>query len=318
MSVITRLFFATDIHGSTRCFKKFLNAGKFYNADVIILGGDVTGKALIPIVMEKRNRGRAFDHGQEIHLASKEEVQAFEAKAADAGSYTYGCDPDEFHELCESSAKRELLFSRLIRTRIEKWVALADARLVGTEIRAFFNAGNDDIFDIDSIIDSSRTLLRPEGRVVEIDAYCTMISTGFANLTPFKCPRDVPEENLEQKITDMVSNVPDLRLCIFNLHCPPYQSQLDNAPKLDEELQPSMSAFGVDHAPAGSKAVRAAIERYQPLLGLHGHIHESRAAVRIGRTLCINPGSEYHEGVLRGALVELERGRLLNHTLTSG
>ena len=44
---------------------------------------------------------------------------------------------------------------------------------------------------------------------------------------------------------------------------------------------------------AGSTAVRASIEKHQPLVGLHGHIHESKGFVTLGRTLCLNPGSEY-------------------------
>ena len=39
---MTKLFFATDVHGSEICWKKFISAGKFYEADVIILGGDIT------------------------------------------------------------------------------------------------------------------------------------------------------------------------------------------------------------------------------------------------------------------------------------
>jgi len=318
MSATTRLFFATDIHASTRCFKKFLNAGQFYDASVLIVGGDVTGKSLIPIVREGGGRVLAYNQGGKVRLRSEDEARAFENKAADAGVYTYRCTEEQLRELSSDAASREMLFTRLICDRMTEWVDLADRRLAGSGIRAFFNTGNDDIFDIDAIIDDSEALVRPEGDVVEIDSLCTMISSGYANITPFKCPRDVPEEVLGEKISSMVENVRDVKRCIFNLHCPPYQSQLDNAPKLDEELQPHMSAFGIEHCPVGSTTVRAAIERHQPLLGLHGHIHESRAAVRIGRTLCINPGSEYHEGVLRGALVELHRGKLLNYTLTSG
>jgi hypothetical protein len=68
----------------------------------------------------------------------------------------------------------------------------------------------------------------------------------------------------------------------------------------------------------GSKAVRAAIEKYQPLVGLHGHIHESRSAQKIGRTTCINPGSEYGEGILRGCLVTFAEGVIEGFQMTSG
>jgi Icc-related predicted phosphoesterase len=70
--------------------------------------------------------------------------------------------------------------------------------------------------------------------------------------------------------------------------------------------------------PVGSTAVRAAIEEHQPLLSLHGHIHESGGAVRIGRTLAINAGSEYGEGVLRGVLVTVGGGKVLRYQATTG
>ncbi len=64
--------------------------------------------------------------------------------------------------------------------------------------------------------------------------------------------------------------------------------------------------------------MRAAIEKYKPLLGLHGHVHESKGFVNIGSTLCINPGSEYGEGILRGVIVELGDGKVKNYLLTQG
>jgi Icc-related predicted phosphoesterase len=67
----------------------------------------------------------------------------------------------------------------------------------------------------------------------------------------------------------------------------------------------------------GSKAVRRAIETYQPILSLHGHIHESRGVATIGRTVCINPGSEYPDGVLRGAIVDFDRDGVKSYVLTS-
>src|SRR6266568_2674048 len=73
----TTIFFATDIHGSERCFIKFINAAKFYQADVLILGGDITGKAMVPIVRQANGasiRYRATFLGQTPVLESEEAV----------------------------------------------------------------------------------------------------------------------------------------------------------------------------------------------------------------------------------------------------
>jgi len=314
----TRIFFATDIHASNRCFKKFLNAAKHYEADVLVLGGDVTGKAFVPVVMKTAGSGTAVDNGKELELETATEISRFEERASDAGSYVFRCCPEEYRRLLVDGAARDELFNKLIEERIRAWVSLADERLHDRGIRVFFNAGNDDHFSIDPLIDASTTMVRPEDRCVEVDDYCTMISTGFANVTPFHCPRDVLETELTRKIENMVSDVADLGRCIFNFHCPPFQSNLDNAPKLDGDLRPQMTGLGIEFAPVGSTAVRTAIERHQPLLGLHGHIHESKGIAYIGRTLCLNPGSEYHEGILRGALIQLQRGAVQHYMLTSG
>lgn len=314
----TTLFFATDIHGSTRCFKKFLNASKHYSADVLVLGGDVTGKAVIPIVLSSANRAVAYDTGDAVQLSGEAEITNFEERVANAGAYTLRCTPEEYRQLDALEARREQVFAELVEQRVREWVTLADERLHGSDVRVFFNTGNDDFFAVDPLIDASKSMVRPEGRCIEIDDCCTMVSTGFANETPFGCPRDVPEDELTTKIETMMQLVPDPTRCIFNFHCPPYGTQLDNAPKLDSSLRPQMNGFGIEYAHVGSTAVRSAIQRYQPLLGLHGHIHESKGAARIGKTLCLNPGSEYHEGVLRGALVRLRRGYVENYLLTSG
>ena len=111
-------------------------------------------------------------------------------------------------------------------------------------------------------------------------------------------------------IEAMATGLRDSKNSIFNLHCPPYDSTLDQAPQLDETLRPTVTMGDLLKIPVGSTAVRAAIERYQPLVGLHGHIHESPGHIKIGRTMCVNPGSEYQSGILRGYIIDLEKDKL--------
>jgi len=101
----------------------------------------------------------------------------------------------------------------------------------------------------------------------------------------------------------VAASVPDLSRAIFNFHAPPYGTGLDEAPALDATLRPTHG--GAVMKPVGSTAVRAAIEKYQPLLSVHGHIHESKGVARLGRSLAVNPGSSYSDGVLQAALLEL-------------
>ena len=314
----TRIFFATDLHGSDVCFKKFLNAGKVYKANVIIAGGDITGKMMIPIVQRSDGSYRAFYLGSEKIMRSEAELEVFEKMIRSGGIYPYHTDANEMEELKADPAKVEQLFSKLMLERVREWIRLADERLRGTGIKCFIQPGNDDIYAIDQVFAESATVINPEGTIQQIDERHEMISTGHTNLTPWQCPRDISEQELQERIEKMAKQVGDMGNCVFNMHCPPYDTPLDLAPEIDENFTPKVEGGAPKLIPVGSKAVRESIERYQPLLGLHGHIHESKASVKIGRTLCLNPGSEYGEGILRGVIVDLPEKGAPKHIFLSG
>jgi hypothetical protein len=180
------------------------------------------------------------------------------------------------------------------------------------------NAGNDDPAPIDAVLLASEWVQFLEGRVVTLPDGTEVASCGYANRTPWDCPRDVEEDELTRRLEAVISLLGEPGKAVFNFHCPPYDTGIDSGPKLDEEFRMTSGAGGAEMHPVGSTACRAAIERYQPLLGLHGHLHESRGVHKLGRTICLNPGSEYNEGILRGALVELRRGKLRSHQFTAG
>jgi len=224
----------------------------------------------------------------------------------------------EFQETRASEVKVNELFSRLMIETVERWIRLAEERLGNSGVKCFITPGNDDQLVIDSVLRKSNSVFNPEGTVACLDDTHEMISTGYSNITPWKCPRDISEEELATKIESMIYQVKVVDSCVFNFHCPPFDSGLDTAPQIDDSLRPVMKGGTQMTIPAGSTAVRDAIEKSQPLLGLHGHIHESRAVAKLGRTHCFNPGSEYTEGILRGVLVDLDRKGLKRHIFTSG
>jgi Icc-related predicted phosphoesterase len=313
----SRIYFITDVHGSDRCFRKFLNAAKFYEAEVLILGGDITGKMITPII-EEDGGFRCNYQGVEIMLKSKEEVEAFRKKAADGGSYTQVVSPAEYKELEANPAKVTELFTRLMVERLREWVSLAEERLGKTSVRCFISPGNDDILDLDPILSDSQYVVNPEGRVVTIDGEHEMITLGYTNHTPWNSPREVDEDDLARRISAMADKVGNMKSAIFNVHVPPIDTPIDSAPRVDKTLKVVVKAGHVEMISAGSSASREAILKYQPMLGLHGHIHESRGIVKLGRTLCANPGSEYGEGILRGFLADLDGDKVKSYLLTSG
>lgn len=319
----TRVFFATDVHGSERTFRKFINAGKFYEADVLIMGGDILGKMAIPIIREGDGRFRATLQGRTEILEGEAALQALQDRLGTLGYYSRVMSDDEFRHTQADPQKVEKLFRELARRRLEEWVELAETRLAGSGIRCFVTGGNDDYPEVLEALyaDGRKSIFGCEGKIASLDGEHTMISMGYSTPTPWRTPREVSDEELGKMIEAMVGQVSDVARCVFNFHDPPVDSTLDTCPMLDWNTDPpaqivrggQVVLFG-----AGSRTVRQAIETHQPALGLHGHIHESPGAVRIGRTLCLNPGSEYGEGVLRGALLTLAGGEVTGFQLTSG
>ena len=319
----TSLFFATDLHGSERTFRKFINAGKFYNVNVLVMGGDIEGKLMIPIIKESNGHYRATLQGRVEHLATEEELKALMGRMDTLGFYYKVMEEDEFLSLQSDPQSVSALFNELAKQKLVNWVSLAEERLNGTGIKCFVTGGNDDEWEVLSALkqEGAKSFFGCENEIVNVDDDHTMISVGISTPTPWKTPREVTEDELGKMIEEMAMKVPNMQKAIFNFHDPPKDSTLDTCPMLDWTKDPpeqisqggQVVLFG-----AGSEAVRNAIEKYKPMLGLHGHIHESQSVAKLGRTTCINPGSEYAEGVLRGCIVNFVDGEVQGYQMTSG
>jgi len=313
---VTKLFFATDIHGSDICWSKFLNAGKFYGADVLILGGDMTGKAVVPVIHQGGNTYKTILLEQEFITTNDEELKDIVKRIRSRGYYPYMTTPDEMSELEKSPDRVSQIFKQEVLKVVQQWMDLADKKLDGTDLKVYCSPGNDDMEEVDEIIRCSQRVLLVEGQVIPLDSYHEMIASGWSNRTPWDTHREEDEDQLKVRYEAMISRLKDPRNAVFNIHVPPYKSSLDEAPELDKDLRPKMAGQALKAV--GSTALRKAIEETQPLLGLHGHIHEGRGATRIGKTLCINPGSMYEQGTLLGAIVKLGKNKIENYVLTTG
>jgi len=317
----TAILFATDVHGSEPTFKKFINAGKMYGAHALVLGGDITGKMVVPIIEQQDGTYRSYFLGQEQKSKSKEDLVYLEKRILTTGFYSLHTDPKGYEELEASEDKRKKLFDELMRKRLEYWMQLAEERLKGTECICYVTGGNDDEQDVVELIKDTEHVRNPDGKVIHIDEIHEMASLGWGNPTPWKTPRECDDEELARKVEEMISKINDIQNAIFNFHIPPLDSELDTAPKLDTSSYPPKPVVVGGQTVmygAGSKAIKESIEKHQPLLGLHGHIHESKGTVKIGRTLCMNPGSEYGEGILRAAMITIADKTVVNYQFVSG
>jgi Icc-related predicted phosphoesterase len=313
-----RLFYASDIHGSEKLWRKFLNAPSFYEVEVLIMGGDLTGKVMVPLIEERPGRWVARFLGREQKAKGEERAAELEKRIRLNGHYPIRVSPEEMERLEGDEAHRDEVFREVMRSELERWLALAHEKLDGTGVRCFVMAGNDDEWDIDPVLDASPAPVENVGeRVLRFDGV-QMLSSAFANPTPWDSPRELPEDELLAKLEGLAAELEPGVPAIFNLHVPPHDSGLDLAPALTADLRVVTEGGEAKMVAVGSRAVRSLIERHRPLLALHGHVHESRAVAELGPTLCINPGSAYGEGVIDGAIVEIADGRVLSHQLVTG
>ena len=314
MSEKLRLVFTSDVHASDRVYKKFLKAAEFYNAQILVLGGDVTGKAIIPIL--STDKGYISQLHGETHEATEASLGEYVQRVRDAGLYPYVTSREAYDELSQDKEKLQALFEELMVKRMKEWVQMAEERLGNTGVKVYISPGNDDTLAIDPVLSGSKFVVNPEGHIVEVDGY-QMATLGITNPTPWHTPREQSEDELYLTIKKLVEGhaFDDM---IFNFHCPPYGTPLDLAPRLDEQLHPVMSGDEVEIIHVGSTAVRKAIEELQPMLGVHGHIHESRGVCKIRKTVCLNPGSEYGEGLLRCTIIDLKDGKLKSYANATG
>jgi Icc-related predicted phosphoesterase len=319
-----KIFFATDIHGSEVCFHKFLNAARIYKANVIILAGDLCGKAIVPIIqvgganykVRWRNQERLEDDGT---------IVALESEIRSHGLYPVRMSAGDTQRVATGDAGvLANIFREAITSSLRGWIDLADRRLDALDVRCYINPGNDDPEYVEKLLSRSSLLGKavkvenPDGRVVDIGGGFQMLTLGYSNETPFKTPRELTESELRDRIWDLSQAVKDFNRAIFNIHVPPIHSGLDWAPSVNNDLSVRTRGGQPELKPVGSTAVREAILHFQPLLGLHGHLHESKGHVVLGKTLCLNPGSDYNDGILTGALVTLGRNRAVNYQFVSG
>jgi Icc-related predicted phosphoesterase len=311
------LFYAGDVHGSRVCWKKFVNAAAHYPADALIMGGDLTGKALVPIVREGDGSYSAEVIGERRLARTAEELDQIQRAISTNGMYPLIVDQDEARRLAEDSARRKQAFERALLDELRLWIEFADERLIGTDHRAYVIPGNDDPWSIDEVLASGTSVDACDEQVRIVGPH-EMISFGYSNRTPWQTPRELEEDEIYSRLRALVDQLENPSGAIFNIHVPPRDSSLDTAYEVDEELRYVTKGGRPHEIATGSSAVRQIIEEAQPLLSLHGHIHESRGVTTIGRTVAINPGSDYGSGHLDGCLVRLAPDRVVNQYLVSG
>lgn len=315
---MTRILYASDFHGSDSFYRKYLAAALQYQVNVLVVGGDVTGKAMVPVIHLGSEKYEGFLFGKKECANGKAERDRLIQKISNVGFYPIVLEPDEANELENDQQKMSARFEQEMCARVQIWLTLFEEKLKGKGIVMYFMPGNDDLYSIDQVIDEYPNVHNPDGKVLWIDEDHEIFGISNANMTPWKCIRDVEEDVLEQRLGEIGTMLKYPERAVANIHVPPYNSGLDVCPQLDKDLKIMTSGGQVLTKPVGSAAVRSFIEKKQPMVSLHGHIHEAAGHTHIGRTLAVNAGSEYAEGIMKAAIVNLERDKVKGHILISG
>jgi uncharacterized protein len=313
-----KIFFASDLHGSNICFKKFVNGAQFYGADVLVLGGDLTGKAVIPIAEQTDGTFLAFQHGQSVQIDDKDELDEFVKRQGNMGFYPAVMFEAEYQRLRRDPRAQAALFKKLVLERVREWAHIAAQKLKGTEIPLVAIPGNDDFREIDEILTQAPHFDFHEMQVCEFKGGYQMLYCGGSTPTPWDTEREYSEAQYVARFAELLPQVKEMSRCIFNVHVPPFGTPLDTCPKLDGNLQVVYEMGLPVQTHAGCQTLLDIIREHQPLLGLHGHVHEGRAKINIGKTICINPGSVYPEGILQGAMITLRHDQVAHANLTQG
>jgi uncharacterized protein len=316
-SALATVYYASDVHGSELCWRKFLGAARFYGAESLIMGGDLTGKAIVPIELDAAGRFTTTFLGETRSGTTPEQLAELVDAVRYNGMYPWVTAHEDIQRHTDDPAARAQLFEQVMLDEVRRWVALADDRLESIDAELFIIAGNDDPWSVDDVLRAGTRVRFCDDQVVRVGGH-EMISLSYANPTPWKSPRELDEPELYARLRALTDQLEGPRSSILNIHVPPYDSELDRAIEVSPELTYVYKGGQPVEIPVGSHAVRQIIEEVQPMLSLHGHIHESRGAARIGRTLAVNSGSEYGTGRLHGVCIRLGDDTVVSHQFFVG
>ncbi len=306
-----RILFVSDLHSSLNVWEQALKNANSNNADILILSGDHTGKYLIPII-ETKNGWRANFGDNSYIFNNQDEVESFKEKKSRIGVYSRQLSAEEIKRMQEDENYFSKVFDQVIIEKLKEFLDLINNSEYCEKLNVLVSPGNDDPFFIDEILTKNENVNFFIGieNTIKILNY-TFVNFEYTQPTPWETPRELSEKEITKRVEKLLQGH-DLKNLIFNFHCPPYNTLIDKAPKLDKNLKPVVQAGQIEYDRIGSKSIKKLIEKYQPICSFHGHVHESPGVAKIGNTLCFNPGSEYDQGIFRGYIAEIDDNRVID------
>jgi len=317
-----RLLVVADLHGSDIVLNKTVNAAKFYGVRNIVIAGDLTGKLLVPIIKMPGEKFSLNLFG-ETKVVDGSKLEEVKKQIRGSGYYYKILSEDEYASMEGDREKIKSAFLEEMKRGLDEFFAKAEERLKPLGAKLYLFPGNDDYEEVADYVQHYRTetIVPFEQSVVDFEDGYELAGYGYSNPTPWHTPREKPEDQIYADVKKIMEKA-DPKRTILVAHVPPIDTKIDKAPKLTSDLKPVLVGGEYQMVSVGSTAIRRIIEEYAPLIGLHGHIHESGGVDYVkngsGKTPVFNPGSDYSAGILRGLILELDKDKVKNYLFTRG
>lgn len=316
------IFYVADLHGSEPVLNKTINSAKFYGVDTIVIGGDITGKLLIPIVDIGGGRYSLELYGVPTTIDASQ-LEETKKKIRGTGSYWTMVSRSEYDALATNPAEVKRHFLDKMLEHLEAVYRKAEERLKPTGGKMYVLPGNDDYVEVADFLRSrsSDVVVNFEQQVVELGDY-QLAGYGKSNPTPWHTPRETSDETVGRELRQVIATADPART-ILVAHAPPADTTIDKAPKLTADMKPVTGGGHMEMVSVGSAEVRKVIAEFEPVAALHGHIHESPGVDTVvgqhrKKVPVMNPGSQYSSGVLQGILIRFADGKVKDYNFTTG
>ena len=183
----TKILFATDLHGGDTYFLKVLSLANSSKVNIVMMCGDLTGKAIVPIVKLNDDLFVTNFFNTDYRL-KKEELPKMEKDIRQVGYYYYHCSRTEYEEFKSKPDRLTELFDKLMQQTIENWLIKID-EILPKDVRVLMNPGNDDTFAIDEVLRKSNRVEYTLEKCVELDDKHSVVACDWVNPTPWDSPQ---------------------------------------------------------------------------------------------------------------------------------
>ena len=317
-----KLLLVSDLHGSETAYRKLANAVKYYKVDAVVFAGDLAGKVLVPVIKIGDSYKIPLISEDKLFKGSEAEGKIKELRGS--GYHVRVVTEEEYERMKSDKDYLDKVLNETLTNDIVEYLNIIDERYRQQGVKMYLIPGNDDPIDVINGVNSRQwgSIIPFDENIVNLNSHI-LVGFGYSNITPWNTHRELSEEEMYERLSRLMNKLDNSEYSktILVIHAPPYGTVIDQAPMLTSDLRVVRRGGEVVLTHVGSTSVKRIIEEYKPLMGLHGHIHESGGvdAIKVNgvKIPIFNAGSEYQFGVLRGIIISID-GNKVNYIPVRG